>query len=59
MIVKMIVGWCEWLSLLELGIEKIKVKVDIGVCIFCIYVFDIEEFLENGENWVKFSIYFL
>lgn len=28
---KMIVGWCEEFSFLGLGIECIKVKIDIGV----------------------------
>lgn len=52
-----VIGWREWLKLPDLGVPRIKVKVDTGARSSALHAYDVMEFTKDDEVWVRFKIH--
>ncbi|MDA8792957.1 RimK/LysX family protein [Bacteriovoracaceae bacterium] len=51
------IGWREWVSLPQLGVSKIKAKVDSGARTSSVHAFDIKTYRKKNKDFVKFTIH--
>lgn len=54
---KTLVGSLEICSLPDFNIENLHIRVDTGAATSSLHVDNIEEFIRNNEDWVRFDIH--
>jgi hypothetical protein len=52
-----VIGWREWIGLPDLGIRRVKAKIDTGARSSSLHAFDVKTFVRGGKTRVRFRVH--
>jgi hypothetical protein len=52
-----LIGWREYLNLPQLGIEKVKAKIDTGARTSALHAFNVKTINQENKTWVNFEVH--